>query len=394
VVGRDVRPLRRVSLHGVPASELIGHSGAERTAPEELGRIISVWVALLADPDTPQTYRQRVVRADGTTRWLQTTAINRLADCVSPCILAVTRDVTAHVAEVAALAASERRFRRLAERFGLPLFIVQLDGVVRFANDRALKVVGGEIGRLIDAAAPAERDVFAEAWHEALCSSNEFAAVVRSADGRSLLRFRADLSGNDVDGGVEPGEEAGLNAGQGAEVFCTIEDVTSEFARHDALSERAETDALTRVMNRCGLERRWAELGTTSSSVDVVFLDLDGFKDVNDRFGHDAGDDVLRIVADRLRVLHTELGAVARFGGDEFVIVRPSISDDGETLTLYNDAVRALGGPIAHPAGTWLPRASIGAVRVSSSSDLGAAIREADARMYKEKRQRQRRVLV
>jgi diguanylate cyclase (GGDEF)-like protein/PAS domain S-box-containing protein len=374
------------AIHGVGPSEFVGHSGADRTTPEDLGRIVAVWAALLADPETPQTYRQTVLRADGTTRWLETTAVNRLADSLSPCIMAVTRDVTAHFAEVAALATSERRFRRLAERFGLPLAIVQTDGVIRFANDRVNKVVGPSVVQLTDAAAPDERDAFAAAWREARESASEFAVVVRSADGSSLLRFRADFTGNDA-----PAE---LDVDDKAEVFCTIEDVTSEFARHDALSERAETDALTRVMNRCGLERRWIELATQSTDVDVAFLDLDGFKEVNDRFGHDAGDDVLRIVADRLRVLHGDVGAVARFGGDEFVIVRPALSAGDDPIGLYEDAVRALGGPIAHPAGTWLPRASIGAVRVSSSADLGAAIREADARMYEEKRRLHRRVLV
>jgi diguanylate cyclase (GGDEF)-like protein/PAS domain S-box-containing protein len=369
------------AIHGVGADQMVGRSGADRTAPQDLGRIISVWAALLANPETPQTYRQSVTRADGATRWLETTVVNRLEDSSSPCIMAVTRDITDRFVEVAALAASERRFRRLAERFGLPLAIVCSDGAIRFANDRAENVVGG-VSHVFEAVCRSERPAFSSAWRRALKTRGEFAEVVRSADQSMLLRFRADFTGVGHDSVTDPN----------AEVFCTVEDVTAEFALHDALSERAETDALTRVMNRRGLERRWLELGAENVDLDVAFVDLDGFKEVNDAFGHDVGDDVLRIVADRLRAFHGDAAAVARFGGDEFVVVRPARITT-EPAALQADTVRALGGPIAHPAGTWHPRASVGAVRVPAHSDLPAAVREADARMYLEKRHMQRRIL-
>jgi diguanylate cyclase (GGDEF)-like protein len=130
---------------------------------------------------------------------------------------------------------------------------------------------------------------------------------------------------------------------------------------------------------------RTAVAGTTD--VGVAFVDLDGFKDVNDTRGHAVGDDVLIEVARRLRLHVRADDTVGRLGGDEFLVVCPGIEHRDELAELASRMSDALSAPIPHPGGALEARASIG---VASSSDVGrdveALVATADATMYEVKR--------
>jgi len=169
--------------------------------------------------------------------------------------------------------------------------------------------------------------------------------------------------------------------------------------RHALLDALAHTDPLTGLHNRRGLERALrgsghAASGTTApparsrGSEDqrtVVFmLDLDGFKPINDRWGHEAGDAVLRQVADRLSAVARPAGIVARVGGDEFVVVLHGIAPTvdvgavGSALLAQFDAGFDLGAGRVGYLG-----ATIGyAVAPGRPKDLTALMRTADAAMY------------
>jgi diguanylate cyclase (GGDEF)-like protein len=96
-------------------------------------------------------------------------------------------------------------------------------------------------------------------------------------------------------------------------------------------------DALTDLPNRALLHDRLAQAIRAAlrdkASVALLVLDLDGFKEINDTYGHRAGDRVLKHVAERMRVMLREVDTVARLGGDEFALVLPSTSLDGATQT-------------------------------------------------------------
>jgi len=93
--------------------------------------------------------------------------------------------------------------------------------------------------------------------------------------------------------------------------------------RHDA-----DHDPLTGLLNRTGLERELAAEPVDPGTRWVLYLDLDGFKPVNDTYGHHVGDDVLRVVAERLLGTVRRTDLVARLGGDEFVVVTGEDVDD------------------------------------------------------------------
>ncbi|MBT9569156.1 MAG: diguanylate cyclase [Thiobacillus sp.] len=116
-----------------------------------------------------------------------------------------------------------------------------------------------------------------------------------------------------------------------------------------ALESMAMHDALTGLPNRRLLTDRLslsiAHAYRNKSAMAVLYLDLDGFKSINDRFGHDAGDTLLKMVADRLVAAVREEDTVARMGGDEFVIGLWEIRDADGVIKLVTKVIQALSHP-------------------------------------------------
>ena len=149
------------------------------------------------------------------------------------------------------------------------------------------------------------------------------------------------------------------------------------------LRQQATTDELTGCANRRGLRERLAARPATHH-LHVLFLDLDGFKQVNDTLGHEAGDDVLRFVADRLRTLRGSEGTLCRLAGDEFVLVVRDL-EDVAVEALVEAARRVVAAPIVTRGVEVTVAASIGVARGDAGEELLALLDAADAEMYREK---------
>jgi diguanylate cyclase (GGDEF)-like protein len=156
-----------------------------------------------------------------------------------------------------------------------------------------------------------------------------------------------------------------------------------------SLAEQALLDPLTDVANRRRLELALAETcDRPEEPLAVVAIDLDGFKAVNDRLGHDAGDELLRIAARRLVASVRTGDVVARTGGDEFVV----LLRDVRSAAVAERITRHISDRFAEPVhvGRWqLPRipASIGfAVAPEDGTNPQSLIRAADQSMYVAKR--------
>ena len=154
------------------------------------------------------------------------------------------------------------------------------------------------------------------------------------------------------------------------------------------LQHRVHTDVLTGLSNRAGLRLHIAALADTDEIVDVIYVDLDGFKSVNDDHGHATGDAVLVAVGERLdRTVGTE-GCTARLGGDEFAVIA---SGGGTAPHELSDRIRdALAPPILVENVEIKIGASIGYHRAEPGDDIELAVRLADAAMYDQKRSRRR----
>lgn len=149
--------------------------------------------------------------------------------------------------------------------------------------------------------------------------------------------------------------------------------------------DRAATDPLTGLANRAGLHRAVDELTRVEASYDLVLVDLDKFKPINDTYGHAAGDAVLVQVADRLAEIAADVdGSVAaRLGGDEFVIVCPSPAPLAGLLGA--DVIQCLGAPIDVDGVSVTVTASVGAVHAGAGEPLRTALAAADAAVYEVK---------
>ncbi|MFM0380176.1 EAL domain-containing protein [Paraburkholderia strydomiana] len=171
-------------------------------------------------------------------------------------------------------------------------------------------------------------------------------------------------------------------------IVVLVRDVTEPRAISERLSRQATHDELTGLINRRELLLRLNRLvdDGAAASVDLLFIDLDRFKDINDSFGHAAGDEVLRVIGERLADMFTEGVHVSRIGGDEFVICLVD-APEGEAARAARDVTVRMREPIQTPCLRASVGASIGVARYPvSASNAGELLRNADTAMYQAKR--------
>ncbi len=168
-------------------------------------------------------------------------------------------------------------------------------------------------------------------------------------------------------------------------------------AERDVMRSLAETDALTGLPNRRGLRQRLdASLPACAPGhLGALFMvDLDGFKAVNDRLGHDAGDLLLKAVAERLRGLVRSGDTVARLGGDEFVICADALPGAGEAQRLGEKFVQAFRAPFSIDGQPCQVGLTVGyALAPQDGNDADALLKRADAALYAGKAAGKGRVL-
>lgn len=181
----------------------------------------------------------------------------------------------------------------------------------------------------------------------------------------------------------------GGREGEVTKIAGISEDVTAVRRSQAALRRKARIDPLTGVLNRAALEedleRVWGRHSRAGESFAVFYLDLDGFKPVNDRYGHGAGDDVLVEAANRLRETSRPGDLVARLGGDEFVVVALGLSEPDAVDGLARRLARSVARPIRTRAGEVVVGASLGVAAAREASSPAELLETADLRMYRQK---------
>lgn len=164
----------------------------------------------------------------------------------------------------------------------------------------------------------------------------------------------------------------------------TIQDLS------DRLEQEATHDPLTALPNRRyfndWISRSASLAARNNGSVGLLLIDLDEFKHVNDRFGHDAGDEVLRVVAQRLQKLSRSSDFAVRFGGDEFAVLIPAAHDHDQLSVVAHRIIAAVAEPVPVAGGTARVGSSIGiAIYPDDAGDSGELVKAADQAMYRAK---------
>ena len=168
-------------------------------------------------------------------------------------------------------------------------------------------------------------------------------------------------------------------------VLC-VQDVTAQKHLEEELRQAALFDPLTNLPNRRLLRDRvvhaLAHRARRGTGVAAVFVDLDRFKEVNDAFGHDVGDQVLVEVARRLAGRVRISDTLARYGGDEFVMLLEDLVNREQAAEIGGRIVAAFTEPVRTEAGRLPVSASIGIHVATDADDYDALLRAADTAMY------------
>jgi diguanylate cyclase (GGDEF)-like protein len=159
---------------------------------------------------------------------------------------------------------------------------------------------------------------------------------------------------------------------------------------YEQLSFRAQYDSLTALLNRAALYDRvdsWIRANAaTRNPMALIYLDLDGFKQINDTHGHGAGDDVLQHVSAHILESVRKTDLVARIGGDEFVIVLPSVGELSEAGRIADLVAAAISRPLAYGGRELRIGASFGiSVYPTDGDNTDALLKVADENMYRAK---------
>ncbi|WP_194903907.1 diguanylate cyclase domain-containing protein [Catenulispora rubra] len=225
-------------------------------------------------------------------------------------------------------------------------------------------------------------DDFVEEWERVLSG---VLASAHGADAEYTVMVAGTLRYLHVKLVPEVGKDGSVRS-----ILALSHDYTDRKRIEDVLADEAVHDPLTRLANRKllldGIRRALAVLGEGGGRVAALFIDVDRFKAVNDAFGHVAGDSLLIAVASRLRRAARRGDLVARFGGDEFVILCEGIQADEDVALLAERILAAVREPFDKVGKTIDISASIGiSVTSDADKDPETFLREADSAMYQAK---------
>jgi diguanylate cyclase (GGDEF)-like protein/PAS domain S-box-containing protein len=297
----------------------------------------------------------------------------------------LTRNLEARVADrTAKLRASEQRFEALVQHSSDVVTVVDADCVVLYQSESVTRVFG---------------------YAAAAITGQSLTTLLDTNSGLRLRRALGQLAGRPYetvvievnmrhqDGRMCQAEMTVTNLLDDTNVrglVLNTRDVSERKRLEDQLMHEAFHDSLTKLANRALFKdrvdlalRRRRDAGAT---VAVLFLDLDGFKEVNDSLGHAAGDQLLIEVADRLRASVRPEDTVARFGGDEFAVLIDSVADAEDAERIAVHIVDGLRGTFPVDNQEIQVRASIGiATAGPDAKDTDQLMRNADLAMYQAK---------
>jgi diguanylate cyclase (GGDEF)-like protein len=276
-----------------------------------------------------------------------------------------------------ALRASEEQYRLIVELAREGICVVDGFGCTTFANRAFAELLGATVNELLGRSffdfigADDLEAARARIGGDGDESLDEDLALATRHDGVVWARVRSR--------GVRQHDGTYL----GAIVFVT--DVTERRALEQQLAQEARRDPLTGVANRKELFEVLTPILQLGALTAALYVDLDGFKEENDRFGHTLGDDLLCNVAARVRNAIRSIDTVARVGGDEFVVICRDLESTDEAVAIGTRIRETLSQPFELGVGPVRIDSSIG-IAFGRTGDADGLLARADQALYRAKR--------
>lgn len=334
----------------------------------------------------------RIILSTGAVRHLGAAArVARDGEGTPRRVTGINYDLTQTKAAEEALRKSEGRFRLLLNSTAEAIYGIDLQGDCTFANPacvRLLRFRSAEdlIGRNM-------HWLIHHSWPDGKPMPQEECHIFKAfRDGTGVHRddevlWRSDGTSFPVEYWSFPQVQDGERIG----AVVTFTDITERRESEEKIRHLATHDSLTdlprmplardRLGMAIGLARRYKSKGA------VMFVDLDGFKGVNDSLGHDAGDFVLRQVALRLAACVRETDTVARVGGDEFLVIASGIGSAEDASRIAANLLASMREPMIHNGNRMAVGASVGiALFPDHAEDIDRLVKLADEAMYSVKK--------
>ncbi len=369
--------------------EVIGRPWSALVHPDDQDVFARIRSATESDGGGRSLIDARLVDRQGEWRRFELHVTNRIEDPTVDGIILSARDVTR-------LRDTENLLWQAIEKAQLGVIEIDADGVILSANDALTRLIdepaeamtGRVLGETLD------EDERLRFERELRLLRSGLTEVVRTelrwpgrdgAERAPWLSLR--VSRVSSDSSAPPRLMAFAT-----DVTVQKRDATRSRAERQALVRESNHDPLTAVLNRRGLLQRIRPILERSAlsheTLAVLFVDLDDFKTINDRFGHQAGDVVLAAMASRLSNGVRAGDIVGRYGGDEFVVLA-RVADRHEAEALAHRLAGQIAEPFTVESESRTVGASIGIALNEHTASLDRLLQEADAAMYRQKRSRQ-----
>ncbi|HYM55158.1 MAG TPA: diguanylate cyclase [Solirubrobacteraceae bacterium] len=391
-------------MFGYAPEELLGKSVLDHIHPDDQGRAVEGWLAVLATRRAQQT-RLRRRRKDGTWMWVDTTLHNYLNQPDRNYVLVEIIDISAEMRAQEALEEREELLRRLTDAMPVGLLQIDTDRNVVYNNTRLLDILhGSPYGWPLEGSSNGAS--FATGPDASTASARSATSILQTLTEEGVATFDAALQevlAEGVDRDVEA--DIVLPSGEWRRVLMSVRallrqngdvngaitcvlDITDSARARQELEKRATFDPLTQCHNRSSilgaLQRELEREDATTTG--AVYVDLDEFKPVNDKLGHAAGDELLVLVAERLKQASREHDLIGRLGGDEFLVLLRDIPGAEVAMTAAERLCQAICSTFELSCGAVNLRASIG-VACSQAGAITAEelVKRADVAMYQSK---------
>jgi diguanylate cyclase (GGDEF)-like protein/PAS domain S-box-containing protein len=363
--------------------QLIGLPSTTLIHPDDQPSAIAAWMQMLVEPGAVGVWQGRYRAADGSWQWVETVNENRLRDSEPAVHTTLSLVALEQVSIHEELRSRKQLLNRLVDALPVGVFQLDLHGGINFSNDRLGAILEGAVITSLDElrvlTAPVDRPLLEGAIGAVFAEQPVDDVELRFTTRPPRVCQLGLRPLTDSDGFVT-----------GA-VGC-LSDVTEQVALRRQLERRASVDPLTDCLNRSATLRRIEEMITRTTRANdgtaIIYIDLDDFKSVNDRYGHATGDRVLVRVAEIIRASVRSYDAVGRLGGDEFVVVCPRVTSAKQAVEIAQRISVRLNGAVDVGGVVVAIGASIGVAWADEAISADALVARADAGMYAVKRGR------